>query len=62
MSEKKKLDELHQQSIQQIEAYIKMKGDINEKDHTAIEAAKNEWLAAWNKFQEALLILERIEI
>ena len=62
MEHKQKLDELHQQSLENVDAYLKSKGELSEQDKEKVETAKQEWQEAWTKLQEALLYLERLEI
>jgi len=62
MEHKDKLDELHKQSLDKAEAYIASKKNLSEADKEKVAKAKNEWLEAWTKFQEALLYLEQLEI
>jgi hypothetical protein len=62
MEHQQKLDELHRQSLENAEAFIKTKGILSESDKEKVDKAKKEWQEAWTKFQEALLYLERIEI
>ena len=62
MGHKKKLAELHKQSLQKVEDYVKKKGELKEEDHEKVHRAKDEWQKAWTKLMEALIVLERIEI
>jgi hypothetical protein len=62
MEHKQKLDELHKQSLESADEFIKSKGELSEQDKEKINNAKKEWQEAWNKFQEALLYIERLEI
>jgi hypothetical protein len=59
---KNRLEELHHESIQEFEKYMDSKNPVNQEDHEKLTKAKEEWQAAWNKFLEALIVLERIEI
>lgn len=62
MDHKKKLTELHNASVEKIEEYLKIKGELKKDDHEKVHAAKDEWANAWNKMMETLLVLERLEI
>ena len=62
MGHKQKLDELHKQSLESADAFIKSKGELSEQDKEKVDNAKKEWQESWNKFQEALLYIERLEI
>lgn len=62
MEHKEKLDELNQEKLAKIEEYLKSKEGLGEADHEKINEAKKEWQAAWNKFLEVLMVLERLEI
>jgi hypothetical protein len=62
MEHNNKINELHRQSLENVEAFIKTKGLLPDTDKEKVDKAKAEWLEAWNKFQEVLLYLERIEI
>ena len=62
MEHKKKLEELHKESLQKVEDYVKTKGALKEEHHEKVHTAKEEWQLAWNKLMEALIVLERIEI
>ena len=62
MEHKNKLEELNRESLQKFEDYIKTKGELKTEDHERLHQAKDEWQVAWNKFMEALMVLERLEI
>lgn len=62
MEHKKKLEELHNESLLKLDEYVKSKGTLKEEHHEKVHTAKEEWQLAWNKMMEALMILERIEI
>ena len=62
MGNKKKLEELHQKSIQRVDDYVKKKGALKEESHEKLKQAKDEWQKAWAKLMDALIVLERIEI
>ena len=62
MEHKEKLDELHKASLEKADEYLKSKGEIDEEHHEKISEAKKEWQAAWNKFLELLMVLEKLEI
>ena len=62
MDHKKKLEELNKESLQRFEEYLQTKSTLKKEEHEKLHQAKDEWQVAWNKFLEALLVLERIEI
>ena len=62
MEHKKKLEELHQESLQKLDDYVKARGTLKAEDHAELHRAKDEWHAAWTKLMEALMVLERLEI
>lgn len=63
MEHKKKLQELHKESLQKLEDYMETKkAALKEDDHKKLHHAKEEWQLAWSKLMEALMVLERIEI
>ena len=62
MEHKKKLEELNQQSLQNLEEYLKSKELLLKEDHKKVNEAKEEWQVAWNKLMETLIVLERLEI
>jgi hypothetical protein len=62
MEHKKKLEELHRESLAKVDEYLKSKSDIGPEHHEKIREAKKEWEASWNRFLEALLMLEQLEI
>jgi hypothetical protein len=62
MEHKKKLEELNKESLQKFDEYVKTKGTLKEEDHEKLHNAKDEWQVAWNKFMDALMVLERLEI
>ncbi len=62
MEHKEKLEDLHKESLQKVEDYVKTKGALKEEDHEKVHKAKEEWQKAWNKLMEALLVVERLEI
>ena len=62
MAHKKRLEELHNESLQKVEEYLQTKDQLGEKEKEKIDHAKKELQLAWNKLLEALLYLERIEI
>lgn len=62
MEQKEKLDQLNQEKLAKIEEYLKSKEGLGEADQEKISEAKKEWQAAWNKFLEVLMVLERLEI
>ncbi len=62
MDHKEKLTELHQESLEKFDEYLKTKAKLNKDHHEKAHSAKEEWNNAWNKMMEALLVLERLEI
>ncbi len=62
MEPKEKLEELHKASLEKADEYLKSKGEIGQEHHEKINEAKKEWQAAWNKFLELLIVLEKLEI
>lgn len=62
MDHKQKLDELNKESVKQFEEYLKSKGQLKEDEHLKVVKAREDWQAAWNKFMETLIVLERLEI
>jgi len=62
MDHKSKLAELHKESLEKLEQYISSNVLLKLNEKKKIQDAKNEWHNAWINLQEALLILEKIEI
>jgi len=62
MEQRKKLDDLNKELLENFDAYLKTKGEIKKEDHENVNKAKEEWQVAWNKVVEALMVLERLEI
>ena len=62
MDPKEKLEELNKESLKQFEEYLKAKGELKEDEHLKVVKASEEWQTAWNKFMQALMMLERLEI
>lgn len=62
MDYKKKLEELNKESLEKFSDYVKTRADLKKEDHEKVAQAKDEWQLAWNKFIEALMVLERLEI
>jgi hypothetical protein len=62
MEHKKKLDELHQQSLESAESWVNKKSNLSDKDKEKVDAAKKEWQAAWDKFLVTLMYLETLEL
>jgi len=62
MENKKKLEGLHQQSLEHINDYISKKEKLPEESKEKISHAKEEWHNAWLKLQEIMLELEQFEI
>lgn len=62
MEQRKKLDELNKELLENFDAYLKTKGELKQEDHEKVNKAKEEWQIAWNKVVETLMVLERLEI
>ena len=62
MEHKKKLEELNKESLKKFEEWVNAKGKLKEEDHFKLHQAKDDWQAAWSKFMEALMMLERLEL
>jgi len=62
MDHKGELDRLNKESLQQIEEYLKSKGELKKDEHLKVVKAKEEWQTAWNKLKETLMVLERLEL
>ena len=62
MEQRKKLDDLNKELLENFDAYLKTKGEIKKEDHEKVKMAKEEWQVAWNKVVETLMVLERLEI
>ena len=55
-------EDIHQQSLEKIEAYLKSKGNLKQEHHEKIDEAKSKWQNSWNDFMDVLMYLETIEI
>ena len=62
MDHKEKLEQLHQESLQRFEAYLKEKEEVGKEHHEKIHEAKKNWQVAWGKMMEALIVLENLEL
>ncbi|UAY53550.1 hypothetical protein [Ferruginibacter albus] len=62
MENNKKLEDLHNQYLENVNDYLKTKDNLSKENKEKVDKAKSEWLAAWTKFQETLLYLEQLEI
>lgn len=62
MDHKEKLNELHKAAVEQLESYLKMKGELKQDDHEKVNTAKENWSAAYNELMQTLLVLEKLEI
>jgi hypothetical protein len=62
MDHKAKLEDLHRESLEKLEYYVNANKLLAPSDHKKIQDAKNEWQEAWIKLQEALIVLEQLEI
>jgi hypothetical protein len=62
MDHKEKMIDLHKAAVEQLEAYLKMKGELKENDHEKLRSARENWATAWNELMETLMVLERLEI
>ncbi|HKB45437.1 MAG TPA: hypothetical protein VKC90_13650 [Chitinophagaceae bacterium] len=62
MDQKKKLEELHKESLEKFDEYLKARGEIGQEHHEKLHEAKKNWQVAWSKLMEALMVLENLEI
>ena len=62
MDHKEKLEHLNAETLRQFEDYLKSKGQLKDDEHLKVVKAHEDWQAAWNKFMETLMVLERLEI
>jgi hypothetical protein len=62
MDHKKKLEELHKESLDKFDEYLKIKGEAGQEHHEKLQEAKKNWQSAWSKLMEALMVLENLEI
>jgi len=62
MEHKKKLEELNKESLKKFEEWVNTKGKLKDEDHAKLHQAKDDWQAAWAKFMETLMVLERLEL
>ena len=62
MKHKKSLEKLHQQSLAQIDAYIKTQKHLKNEHHEKIAEAKKKWQSSWSEFMDMLMYLETLEI
>jgi hypothetical protein len=62
MDHKKKLEELHKESLKKFDEYLKTKGEIGQEHHEQLHEAKKNWQVAWSKLMETLMVLENLEI
>jgi dsDNA-specific endonuclease/ATPase MutS2 len=59
----KKLNELHQQSVEAVNDILKEKKDkLSNEQHAALHEAHNEWQVAWNKLLNARMVIDKLEI
>ncbi|HMG82193.1 MAG TPA: hypothetical protein VK559_04090 [Ferruginibacter sp.] len=62
MDHRNKLADLHKESLQKLEETVASNTLLAASERKKIHDAQNEWQNAWIKLEEALLILEKIEI
>ena len=62
MDYRQQLEKLNNESLTQIEEYLKSRGQLKEDEHLKVVKAKEDWQLAWNKFMETLIVLERLEL
>jgi hypothetical protein len=62
MENKQMLEDIHQQSLEKIEEYLKSKGSLKPEQHDKINEAKTKWQNSWADFMDVLMYLERIEL
>lgn len=62
MENKKMFEDIHHQSLEKIEAYLKNKGTLKQEQHEKIDEAKSKWQNSWNEFMDVLMYLETIEL
>ena len=62
MEHKKSLEELHQQSLEKIDEYVKNNPKFKEEHHEKLNEAKTKWQSSWNEFMDVLMYLETLEI
>jgi hypothetical protein len=62
MEHKKRLEELHKESLAKAEEYLKTRQGLKDEDKEKFHKAKAEWQVSWNKFLETLAYLEMLEI
>jgi len=63
MDHKQKLENLNKESLKLFEEYLRSKEHKEQNDeHKELVKASEEWQSAYNKFIEALMVLERLEI
>lgn len=62
MEHKKKLDDLHKESLKNIDAYLETKKNLSDQDKQKIDKVRKDWEEAWVNFQEMLVYLESLEI
>lgn len=62
MEPTKQFEDLHKETLDKLDVYIKSKEGNSVDQHEKIGAAKDKWQAAWNEFLETLVVLEKLEI
>ncbi|MBS1743559.1 MAG: hypothetical protein JST81_11040 [Bacteroidetes bacterium] len=62
MEQHKDFSEIHKQTLEKVEKYIKDKDKAPAGEYEKIHAAKDKWQTAWNEFLETLMVLEKLEI
>ena len=62
MEHTKHLEDLNQETLKKLEAFMKTKGEPTAEHHEKILSKQKKWQLAWNEFLETLLVLEKLEI
>lgn len=62
MDHKNKLTELHKESLDRIEQYLASNTLLEPSERKKIHDARDQWQNAWVNLQEAMLVLEKLEI
>lgn len=62
MEHKKELDELHKQSLDKIDEYIKTKKNLGKEHYEKLTEARKNWQASWTELMQVLMYLETLEI
>jgi hypothetical protein len=63
MDHRQKLENLNKESLKLFEEYLRSKEHKeHNEEHKDLVKASEDWQIAWNKFIEAVMVLERLEI